>query len=104
MLHLCHRALLEYPGTGATRSRGKGWRNQARIGLAVIGAQRGTDGDVTDPREALAQLGAIKQLQIQVKALAGLGIGDQFGHVGVAACQLQMAAALVFAVDAQQGL
>ncbi|MNH12167.1 hypothetical protein D3C79_717020 [compost metagenome] len=68
--------------------------------MAVLGAVRGADGDIAHPREALAQFAVLQQLQAQVKGLGPTGISLQGVEVGLAARQLQMAAAGVLAVDA----
>ncbi|MNP15754.1 hypothetical protein D3C76_1081240 [compost metagenome] len=68
--------------------------------MAVLGAVRGADGDIAHPGEALAQFVSFKQLQAQVKSLGAPGIGLQGIEIGFAACQLQVAAAGVFAIDA----
>lgn len=86
------------PPAGAGEAGG----DEAWIGMAVTGAQRGTEDAAIDPGKALAQAVMADELEAKV-LIRHLGrIGLERGHVGLAAGELEMAGAQEFAVDADQ--
>ncbi len=102
VLDPAHLALFQHVGSELARGAGKGRRHQARVGVTVVGAERGAFGNPPYPWKPLMQLLAIEYLQVKPEPLATIGIGLQRGQVLDAAGQLEMPGALVFAVDADQ--
>src|SRR5439155_11097430 len=82
----------------------EGGRYEARVGVAVLRTQRAGDRALAEPRAALAQRAGAEHLQAEVEAARALQVGLQRRHVGLAARELQVARADVFAVDADEFL
>ena len=70
--------------------------------MAVLRAQRAGDGALAEPGAALVQRTLPQHLQPEPMAEAALAIGLQRRGIGLAARELQVAGADVFAVDADQ--
>ncbi|MNX55872.1 hypothetical protein D3C86_866480 [compost metagenome] len=102
VFHGGDRALLMYLHTVSPRRPGERRGHQTRIGVTVIRAIRGAHRDVSHPWKTAAQLGAVKHLQVEAEALAAGSVVLQGTQIVCTAGEFQVAAALIFAVDANQ--
>ncbi|MNK92790.1 hypothetical protein D3C87_1129260 [compost metagenome] len=102
MFNGVHRALFMHLRTVTLRRPGECRGHQPWVGVAVIRAIRRAHRHLADPWKTRTQLSAVEHLQIEAETLAAVGIVLQGAQIVEAAGEFQVAAALIFTVDADQ--
>src|SRR6266542_246346 len=97
---LDHLRVLADVGAGRSGGAGEGGRDKSRVCLTVIGAERASDRSIAEKGIARTKVIATEEFKRKPERLDGLAISFELGHVGVGACELDVAARRELAVAA----